>query len=140
MPVIVRAACTDDADALFALVQPFATSFTPERAAFKTSLAALLRDDAAWLSVADDGGAVVGYCLGFDHLTFYANGRVGWVEEIAVQSDRRGQGIGRALMSAFEQWSRSRGAVLVALASRRAAPFYLALGYQNSATYFRKLL
>ena len=28
----------------------------------------------------------------------------------------------------------------LALATRRAAPFYRALGYQESATYFRKLL
>jgi hypothetical protein len=30
--------------------------------------------------------------------------------------------------------------VLVALATRRAAPFYLALGYQESAAYLRKVL
>lgn len=29
---------------------------------------------------------------------------------------------------------------LFALATRRAAPFYAALGYEDSATYFRKLL
>jgi hypothetical protein len=28
----------------------------------------------------------------------------------------------------------------VALATRRAAPFYRALGYEDSATYFRKVL
>jgi hypothetical protein len=30
--------------------------------------------------------------------------------------------------------------VLVALASRRAADFYRALGYEESAVYFRKVL
>jgi len=30
--------------------------------------------------------------------------------------------------------------VLVALATRQAAPFYLSLGYEESATYFRKVL
>ena len=29
---------------------------------------------------------------------------------------------------------------LVALATRRAAPFYRAAGYEESATYFRKVL
>jgi hypothetical protein len=43
-------------------------------------------------------------------------------------------------MEAFESWAKSRGAALVALATRRAAPFYLALGYEESASYFRKLL
>jgi hypothetical protein len=32
------------------------------------------------------------------------------------------------------------GCTLVALATRRAAPFYRALGYQDSAVYFRKVL
>jgi len=35
---------------------------------------------------------------------------------------------------------RSRTCVLVALATRRAAPFYRALGYEESAVYFRKVL
>jgi hypothetical protein len=43
-------------------------------------------------------------------------------------------------MQDFERWAAERGAKLVALATRRAAPFYQALGYQESATYFRKLL
>src|SRR5207245_2493223 len=82
----------------------------------------------------------VGYLLGFEHLTFYANGRVGWVEEVLVRGDHRGQGAGRALMSAVEEWARGRDCALVALATRRAAPFYRALGYQDSATYLRKIL
>jgi GNAT superfamily N-acetyltransferase len=48
--------------------------------------------------------------------------------------------IGRALMIAFEQWAADRGCVLIALATRRAAPFYRSLGYEESAIYHRKLL
>ena len=43
-------------------------------------------------------------------------------------------------MTAFEKWSAGRGAKLVALATRRAAEFYRAMGYEESATYFRKLM
>jgi GNAT superfamily N-acetyltransferase len=43
-------------------------------------------------------------------------------------------------MSAFEQWAADWGCVLVALATRRAAPFYRALGYEESAIYHRKVL
>jgi hypothetical protein len=42
-------------------------------------------------------------------------------------------------MSAFEQWAAARGCALIALATRRAAPFYRALGYEESATYFCKV-
>jgi GNAT superfamily N-acetyltransferase len=57
-----------------------------------------------------------------------------------VRGRDRGQGTGRALMDAFEEWAAAEGCALVALATRRAAPFYLALGYDESATYFRKVL
>ena len=140
MSATIRAARAADADAMFLLLRDLATSFTPDRAAFETSFAALLSGDGAWLAVADDAGEVVGYCLGFVHRTFYANGCVGMVEEVVVRADQRGQGIGRALIDAFEQWAKTRDAVLVGLMTRRAAPFYLALGYENSAAYFRKLL
>jgi len=43
-------------------------------------------------------------------------------------------------MAAFEAWAAEHGCALVALATRRAAPFYRALGYEESAAYFRKLL
>ena len=43
-------------------------------------------------------------------------------------------------MTRFEAWAAARGCRLVALATRRAAAFYGAIGYEESATYFRKIL
>ena len=65
---------------------------------------------------------------------------MGWVEEVLVTETDRGQGTGRALMGAFEAWAADHGCALVALATRRAAPFYRALGYEESAAYYRRLL
>jgi GNAT superfamily N-acetyltransferase len=65
---------------------------------------------------------------------------VAWVEEVYVRGQERGRGIGRALMSAFERWAAARDCALIALATRRAAPFYRALGFEESAVYFRKVL
>lgn len=90
--------------------------------------------------MACDSGRVVGYVIGFAPYTFYANGRVSWVEEIMVSEDVRQHDVGRQLMKRFEQWARSRDSKLVALATRRAAPFYKGIGYDESATYFRKVL
>ena len=112
--------------------------FSQER--FRASYPALLASEGACLLLAVNGHENHGYLLGFRHLTFYANGPVGWVEEVVVRRQARGLGIGRLLMSAFEHWAAERGCALVALATRRAAPFYNALGYEESATYFRKLL
>ena len=135
----IRKATADDADALFGLAKEFATSFVPERTAFEIALADIISTDGANLSVAEVNGEVVGYCLGFDHYTFYANGRVAWVEEITVKEAVRGRGVGKVLMENFEDWSRNRGNRLVALATRRAASFYRSIGYEESATFFRKL-
>lgn len=74
------------------------------------------------------------------HLTFLANGPVAWVEEVMVEAQMRQSGIGRHLMDRAESWAQSRGAAYIALASRRAGDFYLALGYEDSATFFKKTL
>jgi GNAT superfamily N-acetyltransferase len=85
-------------------------------------------------------GAVVRVRAGEVRPDLPANGPVGWVEEVLVRTELRGAGLGRALMRAFEDWAAAQGCALVALATRRAAPFYRALGYEESAAYFRKLL
>ncbi len=136
----IRPAQLDDADALFSMAKAFATSFSVERLAFESAFAALLQSPDTFIEIASDGERAVGYLLGFDHHTFYANGRVAWVEEIMVADDVRRRGVGRQLMEKFEQWARTRQSKLVRLATRRAAPFYRSLGYDESATYFRKLL
>lgn len=41
-------------------------------------------------------------------------------------------------MAAAEDWARDAGAGYVSLASRRAGAFYLALGYEDSAVFFKK--
>jgi len=135
----IRPAGVGDADGVAALAAELAQSFPFSAESFRVSYPALLADDGACLLLAANGHESVGYLLGFRHLTFYANGPVGWVEEIVVRGDGRGRGIGRAMMSAFEQWAAAHGCALVALATRRAAPFYRALGYEESATYFRKI-
>ena len=164
----IRHATAGDAGAVAGLAAGLAQSFTFSRASFEAHYPDLLAAGHACLLVAGSaaggsaaGGSAagasaagasaaggnagpatdcVGYLLGFEHLTFYANGRVAWVEELFVRGDHRGRGAGRALMGAFEDWARGRGCALTALATRRAAPFYHALGYQDSAAYLRKLL
>jgi len=140
MSYIIRKATTSDFQSLFALAQRFATSFIPEREAFERSAQIVLTDEAAWLAVAERDGTVIGYCLGFDHVAFYANGLVSWVEELMVSEEFRRQGVGRALMSSFEQWATNRGSILIGLATRRASSFYESIDYEVSATFFRKVL
>jgi GNAT superfamily N-acetyltransferase len=136
----IRQAGAGDVDEVACLAAALAMSFEFSAARFRENYLSLLADERACLLLAVDGDESVGYLLGFRHLTFYANGPVGWVEEIVVRDEQRGLGIGRILMSAFEQWAIARECALIALATRRAAAFYRALGYEESATYFRKVL
>ncbi|WP_214319878.1 GNAT family N-acetyltransferase [Nonomuraea sediminis] len=138
--LLIRRAEKTDADEIFALAREFGLTFLPEREAFDVALPQLLRNDDALLLAAVVGGRVHGYLLGFVHLTLFANGPVAWVEEAMVQTGSRRQGIGRALLVEFEAWARSREAGYVAMATRRAPEFYHALGYEASATFYRKVL
>lgn len=135
----IRPAVAADAGVIAEFAQGLAQSFAFSEDRFRANYPALLAAEDACLLVAVSEEEHLGYVLGFDHLTFYANGRVAWVEEVFVRSDQRSTGVGRALMDAFEEWAARRDCALVALATRRAAPFYQALGYEDSATYFRKV-
>ncbi len=138
--ISVRLATDQDYEAIFSLACDFATSFQVQRDAFDVVFGHVGNEDSLWLGVAEGEGEVIGYLLGLDHFTFYANGRVAWVEEVMVHQDWRKRGVGQALMGSFEDWSFSRGSKLIGLATRRASEFYRRIGYEESATYFRKLI
>jgi GNAT superfamily N-acetyltransferase len=140
MSIRIRRTTPHDIESVLPLVRDFVTSFETVESKFRQSYADVLDSSNSIALVADDRGDLIGYCLGFCHDTFYANGKVAWLEEIMVASSYRRQHIGESLMDSFEEWAKSKGAVLSALATRRAATFYQAIEYEESATYFRKLL
>jgi GNAT superfamily N-acetyltransferase len=136
----VRAATPEDAGAVLALAGELAITFVAERRAFRESYRRLLRASDADLLVVDVGADVRGYLLGFSHYSLVANGRVSWVEEVAVAAEFRRHGLGARLMVEFERRARERGSRFIALATTRAHAFYEAIGYDDHASYFRKLL
>ena len=94
----IRKTTPTDVDAVFSLATEFATSFEVDKRPFLESLHQVMSDDHVLLLVAAEGEEVVGYCLGFAHDTFFANGRVAWVEEIMVSSPHRKKGVGRSML------------------------------------------
>lgn len=138
--ITIRKAGRSDCEAVFLLARAMATSYQVEKNEFSRSFVEILEDHAAMCLVVLKNERTVGYLLGFDHWAFYANGRVSWVEEIYVTEELRKEGIGKKLMEAFEEWCMERGSRLVGLATRRASAFYHAIGYEESAIFFRKLL
>jgi ribosomal protein S18 acetylase RimI-like enzyme len=78
--------------------------------------------------LAREGLALLGSIMvGFD-------GHRGWVYYLASDPARRGEGIGRALMAAAEDWLRERGSPKIQLMVRgdnaAVKGFYAALGYE----------
>jgi GNAT superfamily N-acetyltransferase len=60
--------------------------------------------------VADDGDRMVGFCSAYMTIESVRFGRRCWVEELAVDPERRSEGVGAALLKAACQWAAERGA------------------------------
>jgi GNAT superfamily N-acetyltransferase len=141
--VAVRRARPEDADRVWPLARDFATSFTPERDVFRSTFRELTARPDTLVVVAtpqDDPDTLAGYLLASTHLTFLANGPVCWVEELMVDAERRRAGTGAALMACARDWAAQQGCAYVSLASRRAGDFYRALGFEDSAVFFKQTL
>ena len=136
----VRPAGRADAPALLTLASELATSFDVDPARFDRSLDEVLVHHDCLLLVAVDGETTVGYLAASVHPTLYANGPVAWIEELMVAEAARRRGAGRALVAAAERWATTNGAHVVALATRRATTFWASVGYEESATYMRRML
>ncbi|CAG7643693.1 hypothetical protein PAESOLCIP111_04529 [Paenibacillus solanacearum] len=140
MNINFRNAIPKDEDELFDLSAKLSTSFKLNKTDFTRIYHEVLNNKDADLFVAEMETGIIGYVLGFHHSTFYANGIISWVEELFVLEDYRGQSVGKNLMVLIEEKAADRGSKLVALATRRASDFYKAIGYDESAVYFKKTL
>jgi GNAT superfamily N-acetyltransferase len=136
----IRRARLADELALFALVKQFPNATLPSSEAFAQSLRLKLKDADAFIAVADIDAQLVGYIAGDAHETFYAGGKIAWVDEILVVANARRRGIGRALMAEFENWAAGGRCQLVGLATRAATEFYEELGFEASSGYFKRYL
>jgi GNAT superfamily N-acetyltransferase len=67
--------------------------------------------------VAEDGGVLVAFCTAYLELNSVRFGRRCWVEDFAVDPERRSQGVGTALLNAAKGWARNAGATHLELDS-----------------------
>jgi N-acetylglutamate synthase-like GNAT family acetyltransferase len=134
----IRPARLSDADQLFPLVEQFATSYRPERAAFDRNFPLLVAAEHADCLVAERDGQIIGYAVAFRLVTLYANGIVVELQELMVAPEHRSSGVGRRLVEAICARARSAGAMEVTVPTRRAGAYYLRLGFEETATYFKR--
>ena len=135
---MIRAAEKKDKESVRALARGFGDSFQGD--SFDDSWNELVGSEETCLLVAEEGGEVKGYLLGYVQTTFFATGPVGYIEQVIVDDAARRKGLGRELVGRFEDWARQAGCRLAALASRHAGEFYKSMGYEELAAYFRKRL
>ena len=138
--VHIRTAKPRDEEQLFALVRTFPTPTVPDLETFAAAFRSKLADANALVAVANIDDLLVGYVSAYSHPTFYAGGQTAFVDELLVDRDWRGQGIGRDLMRVFETWACTRRCKAVSLATRSARGFCERLGYEPRADYYRKYL
>ena len=136
----IRAASIDDMEQVFLLACDLATSFKVERNKFDKLFQQCLTDQSSLVLVAEENERIVGYLLGYEHNAFFANGGIAGVEELWVVPTYRRNGIGKSLMNECEKWASKRDATLLMVCTRRAGTFYKSIGYEESATYYRKVI
>lgn len=125
MPMTIRPAVADDEAPVVALWRScdLVVSHNDPVADFRFALAG----PASAILVGVQAGAIIGAVMvGHD-------GHRGWLYYLAATPDRRGQGIGRAMVDAAERWLTARGVRKVQLMIRPTntgvARFYDRLGY-----------
>lgn len=80
-------------------------------------LEAAIGADDANVFVADVDGRVAGFVTVYDEFNSVRFGHRAWVEDLAVDPERRSQGLGKALLDAAKDWARERGATHLELDS-----------------------
>ena len=65
----------------------------------------------------DDAGTVAGFCSVYRDIDSVRFGPRAWVEDLAIDPQRRSQGLGKQLLDAARGWARDHGAVHLELDS-----------------------
>jgi GNAT superfamily N-acetyltransferase len=113
--VNVRAAHPEDIGALVAaydwlFAPPGSKPPTWDPSAAAERLAEAIGSQPAEVFVAEIDGSIAGFVTVYDEFNSVRFGHRAWVEDLAVDPERRSQGLGKALLDAAKDWARERGA------------------------------
>ena len=136
----MRPAEESDTEDVFEMLGEFAMSYPPQRSALDIWYPTIIDRQDNDLLVAELQGEVTGYVLATTTPTLFANGPITELLELFVKPAHRNLGIGRRLVQAVLENAKYAGAREVAVPTRRAADFYLKLGFQRTAEYLKRPL
>ncbi len=144
MSITIRRGRTEDASALFALARQYQTGREAiGRDEFQIALDNVLRHrdhETNVLFVAEHQGKVAGYSLMTVSRLLHAPGLTAHLQEIVVDAEARGHGIGDRLMQANEHYCMGRGVRQLSASTARIGSFYNHRGFEPVGEHYRKLL
>jgi ribosomal protein S18 acetylase RimI-like enzyme len=118
--------------ALFAIEDDFVFDESRQR----LGLALMLANERGCVLVAETEGRVIGMCTGQLLVSTAEGGLSLLVEDVVVDEQWRGRGVGRLLIEAISDWARAKQVSrLQLLADRKNTPaldFYRSLGWQTT--------
>lgn len=118
---------------LFSIEEDFAFDESKQRCGLKM----MLEDDISkCIMVAETNKTVVGMCTAQILVSTAEGGKAALIEDMVVNENYRGRGIGRLLMSSIEDWSISQGVkrlqLLADCNNKNALEFYKDLKWNNT--------
>jgi ribosomal protein S18 acetylase RimI-like enzyme len=140
----IRRGRTEDASALFALARQYQTGREAiGRDEFLIALDNVLRhrdQETNVLFVAEQHDAIVGYSLLTVSRLLHAPGLTAHLQEIVVDAEARGAGVGDRLMQANEHYCMGRGVRQLSASTARMGSFYNHRGFVAVGEHYRKVL
>ncbi|MFM2624512.1 GNAT family N-acetyltransferase [Vibrio owensii] len=152
----IRSATPDDLNALFVLNTQISElhfrhaphTFVPPSEEDRAFLADALADEARLVLIAEEGQQALGFITATitqnETISFLIKDPICRIGTIVVDENQKSKGVGRALMTAVEQWARESGATQVRLEvmefNHNAQQFYDKLGFAPNSRLMMKCL
>ena len=144
MTVAIRRGQIEDVHVLFDLARQYQTGRESiGRDEFGVALDNILRhrdQETNVLFVAEVDGRVVGYSLMTVSRLLHAPGLTAHLQEIVVDENSRGHGIGDRLMQANEHYCMGRGVRQLSASTSRIGSFYNHRDFEPMGEHYRKIL
>jgi len=130
---------------LLAVLFSIEQDFSPDTDKQRRGLAALLASPTGHIAIArDTTSRAVGMATAQLLISTAEGAPSAWIEDVVVQEDFRGKGLGRALLDAVLDWARNQGAVraqlLADLDNAPALAFYERVGWRPTRLGARRLM